>query len=933
MESPLGENNNAFEMEDTDEDKTKNFNRKSLSAFKKAVENVGPKRNAFQAISNAKASGTRWRKYVTCRRLHKEESESADVLSRTKTSGLGLDEIHDDYLLNNKIDGTDGKRNSKLCAENNRALIHYFADLGRKQDDSVNVNLDFIESLLKGGAQVDCTDKHGQTVLHEVARAWHSDVAKFLIEQGADVNQPDKFGRTPLHVAAAVDYPEMVNLLIDHGADKEALTDGELQGPVHYAAKHDACLSLKALIKRGCEFRMVRDYKGRTPIHVAAELDRSETARLLLELGAPVGVSDNCGQKAITLMITKMPPVAKDALDQFHKKYRAERKQYYFLSYLIQENSDGSEAQSPMLVAVAHKQHDILTHKVMLKLLRVDWKMFASQGAWVAVLFNFFFILLWTIMGVVVEYDKRHVYVLPDQWWRVVLFIAAVFLTIYQIADELIEYNRSRKSHNKWKAWREKEIERDLVYAHPQWPEEANFLWRETENLDKIRPKYFSDWWNVFDWVCYILLLASIITHIADVAAHSDLLARWHIRILAFTIILLWLRLMKNARAFERLGPFIVILAHMFGDVFKFAFLYLVFYIPYACAFWMMFGGKKLPEDLAGTANATEIVVNRFQHINEVLFSLFRLTLVDEYDYDNMKLVDSLMADILLGSWFALSAILCLNLFIALLSDTFQRVYDNAQANAVMQKAITVLSIWDSLGKKRKRKFLDRLKKPIEDDYDDDVTISGDEDLKKVTIQIKDQLDELEEKWNPKKLQNDAKAIVGSGMTMTEKDELAVLRDSVDELRGRQDYLSNQFQNDMQTIKSLLLQLTGHSGGGDIHLPDQRSESHSVQGQGLLDHSISRDNRDRPRKKKKRPPSSVLDNAVTGLPPRIPAVPSDPPPGYTPVIEVTSVDSRSPAFTASSPRDRGSLAEPAVRLRTGDFWGEESAGVDPNSEC
>ena len=37
--------------------------------------------------------------------------------------------------------------------------------------------------------------------------------------------------------------------------------------------------------------------------------DRSETARLLLELNAPVGVSDNQGQKAITWMITKMAPV------------------------------------------------------------------------------------------------------------------------------------------------------------------------------------------------------------------------------------------------------------------------------------------------------------------------------------------------------------------------------------------------------------------------------------------------------------------------------------------------------------------------------------------------------------------------------------------------------------------------------------------------
>ncbi len=38
-----------------------------------------------------------------------------------------------------------------------------------------------------------------------------------------------------------------------------------------------------------------------------------------------------------------------------------------------------------------------------------------------------------------------------------------------------------------------------------------------------------------------------------------------------------------------------------------------------------------------------------------------------------MKSIDSLMADLLIGMWLALSAILMLNIFIALLSDTFQR--------------------------------------------------------------------------------------------------------------------------------------------------------------------------------------------------------------------------------------------------------------------
>ena len=41
--------------------------------------------------------------------------------------------------------------------------------------------------------------------------------------------------------------------------------------------------------------------------------------------------------------------------------------------------------------------------------------------------------------------------------------------------------------------------------------------------------------------------------------------------------------------------------------------------------------------------------------------------------FQGMKEVDSIMADILVGTWLALSAILMLNIFIALLSDTFQR--------------------------------------------------------------------------------------------------------------------------------------------------------------------------------------------------------------------------------------------------------------------
>lgn len=55
---------------------------------------------------------------------------------------------------------------------------------------------------------------------------------------------------------------------------------------------------------------------------------------MLLENDAPVGVVDEFGQPALTLMIQKMAPVAREALDQLHSVDRANRKQFFYLNYL-----------------------------------------------------------------------------------------------------------------------------------------------------------------------------------------------------------------------------------------------------------------------------------------------------------------------------------------------------------------------------------------------------------------------------------------------------------------------------------------------------------------------------------------------------------------------------------------------------------------------
>ncbi|XP_069127944.1 uncharacterized protein [Argopecten irradians] len=806
---------------------------KVLDTFRDHVRVASHKTHAISAIVDAKKSLSKWRSYATSKRVRERKIGAGDDENEDRhTGGIGLDDIEDKFVKNNdavsSVFGINRSENKRMSTASNRSLIDYFAKLGRSKKPDEVIDLDFVETLLKSGAQINCTDKHGQSLLHEVARTWHVDVAKFLIEQKADVNLADKYGRTPLHVAAAVDYPAMVNLLIENDADINAKTKGENQTPVHFAAKNDACESLKALINKNASFDSDFDYKGRTPLHLAAELDRSESARLLLDKKARVGNSDLKGNKILSWMINKMPPVAYDALSQYHSTDRPNRKQYLYLHLLVQDREidPNGDTQIPLQVAVNYKQYDLLMHLVFSRLINIMWSRFARWRAYLQFFINLVYILLWSVLGVMVEYNERHRYILPDHWWRIVLLVAAIAFTIYQVVEEINEYRQSVKRHKAWENRRMKDIEQDLQFCHPRWPEEELFLRAELKDLDKMSPKYFKDYWNVFDWVCYGFLFFVIITHLVDIIHHSEDLARLHISVMALTIIMLWVRLAKCARPFSLIGPFIVILSHMLNDLLRFAFLYLEFFLPYVCAFWMIFGGNRVAyaDRHDPNANAT-ITVAGFEDFNAVLFTMFRLTLVDEYQYDDLKLIDPVMTDILVGTWLALSAIICLNLFIALLSDTFQRVYDNAQANAIMQKAITCLNFWDGMSTKNRNRFLDYIAKecsPLQEYYDDDMTEEGEEDMKKVTIQIKEDLDEFREMFAVKFFSGSSEQSIEGpdkeGLVTTKilQDEVTNLQIGLQELKDSQKKMQHKMTQDMNVIKSLLLQMAGGTGGGTL---------------------------------------------------------------------------------------------------------------------
>nr|XP_008292068.1 PREDICTED: uncharacterized protein LOC103366189 [Stegastes partitus] len=533
-----------------------------------------------------------WRRWAK-RRLHDDLRCSHPMWPQVESKYSGLAE--DDNGDEDQRDETDTtNKNQQL----NKQLLDHFRHLAVTNQDTDQVDLQFLDEVISGGADPNSSDRFGQTVLHEISRAWSVDVMRFFLGRGSDLLRPDQFGVTALHVAAALDYQDMVQFLLDQkGADLEARTRLDQQTPLHYAAKNDAVGSIRLLLQAGAAISCT-DYKLRTPLQLAANLGRSEAARLLLELGADAGMKDADGQLCITALIGQMSPMAQLALTQFTVTDRITRQQYFYLNLLEPE-------------------------------------------------------------------------------------------------------------------------------PQPEPPE---------------------DHLNVCDWLVYCLLTASFSVHLVDVLRPSARLHTISLRLFSITVIFLWLRLMKHVRAFRLMGPFIVMLGNIVDDVMRFLFLYAEIFIPYACSFWIIFGGQ----------------IPSMQSVSGLLYSLYRITLVDEYEYAAMVTVDDVMAPLLCGTFLAASSILCVNLLIALLSDTFQRIHDNSKANAVMQQAAVILQVEDSMPLLRyfyDDRFVSNRCSPLVAACDDDITTFPryHDEMGRITMEIKDTLDRF------LVLQRDAETLRGSG--------------------------------------------------------------------------------------------------------------------------------------------------------------------------
>jgi hypothetical protein len=252
---------------------------------------------------------------------------------------------------------------------------------------------------------------------------------------------------------------------------------------------------------------------------------------------------------------------------------------------------------------------------------------------------------------------------------------------------------RLQKSKKNWIDWRIGQLENDMKYCHPRWPQEKKYIEYEINRVKSLSQYNEFGSWFYLDWVTLILITATIVTHFLFFVNDSHVIRYVYIRIISIMNLLVWLRLLKYVRPFPGIGTLVIILGETRGDFINWAFLFFLLLIPFTSAFWINFGPLSTHE------------VHGFHTVPELLYSVFQIAVGDQFNLEEIVDADPPTARVLVALYVTTVTIVTLNLLIALLSDTFSRVHSNAVANTVMQRAIKVVEAERLLSKKKKMQY------------------------------------------------------------------------------------------------------------------------------------------------------------------------------------------------------------------------------------
>jgi hypothetical protein len=207
--------------------------------------------------------------------------------------------------------------------------------------------------------------------------------------------------------------------------------------------------------------------------------------------------------------------------------------------------------------------------------------------------------------------------------------------------------------------------------------------------------EYARDMWNTFDWSFFLLVIGALVVEWRDLWVDADLDIGSEQRLqnkddfsnmVALSFPFLGLKTLYFLRGFEATGPFIRMVFQVFQDMSTFMLVMLITMGAYFSAFYFIFNGPE--ED--GYAEF---------HSKLGMLSMFNM-MMGNFDKDIIQ--KNALSILVFVTYMIFIVIVLLNLLIALMSSSYEKVSSIAEEQTLLEKASIILDVQMFLTKKQR---------------------------------------------------------------------------------------------------------------------------------------------------------------------------------------------------------------------------------------
>ncbi|CAK4438157.1 unnamed protein product [Aphanomyces euteiches] len=163
---------------------------------------------------------------------------------------------------------------------------------------SLRGHLETVKELLSSGARADISNHRDETALHKAAEHGHFNIVKELLAHNANVNKQTYEDKTALYWASARGNLEIVKILLEKKA-KASIVNENCETPLFRAIVEGHFDIVVALLEASDPSVNKANYEDATPLHEASKKGKLDIVKLLLDHGADVDSTDQDGFTAL----------------------------------------------------------------------------------------------------------------------------------------------------------------------------------------------------------------------------------------------------------------------------------------------------------------------------------------------------------------------------------------------------------------------------------------------------------------------------------------------------------------------------------------------------------------------------------------------------------------------------------------------------------